>query len=141
VKIKRRINLFKSITMKAKSTLILMVLIVTCLFSCVNTPKQPAEYKFEITGTFGSKPAYVGSDLILSNFVSFRDAEGNNHQWTNVSNGWSFSWQQKGNKFIDIGVTNTSGEGDVTIKLFRNNEQIATNTGYGGSYASILGNY
>jgi hypothetical protein len=125
--------------MKTKS--ILLLFFVTCLFSCNINQNQTAEYKFEISGTFGSKPAFVGSDLMFSNVVLFNDADGNNHKWDNVVKGWTYTWKQKGIRFININVTNTSNEGDITIKVFRNNELIATNTGYGGSFAAILGNY
>lgn len=127
--------------MKAKS--ISIILLVICLFSCGNNQRQeqPAEYYFEITGTWGKLDWAEGTLSASSNLISFTDTEGNHHTSKDVENGWTYSWKQTGTRFISITAGNVSNTGDITIKLFRNNKLIETNTGFGSSYAIITGTY
>lgn len=119
-----------------KIKLSIIVLLILCMSSCVNNQKsnETLMYRFEITGTFNPSKMY-------SNTIMFTDPEGNPHKWNNVTSGWSYSWEQKGQKQISIDAMNTSGEGDMVIKLYRNNELIETKIGYGGGFPSIIGSY
>jgi len=130
---------FKLYFMKTK--LIFLGVLTFCLLSCVKNKNSNklTDYKFEITGNFGSLS--LGSDVILSNAVMFTDANGNNHKLDNIESGWTYSWKQQGKKPINITYVSTSGKGDATINLYKDNKLIKTITGYGGATASILGEY
>lgn len=121
--------------MKTKS-IFLVFLTSFFLFSCVNSPNKSSNYMFEITGTFGTTTSALGNTF--SNVVHYTDPDGNNHEWIDVSKGWSYSWTQTGERNFSIFVTNTSGSGDVIINLYKDNELIDSNTGFNGAGASLI---
>lgn len=122
--------------MKMKS-IILILLSTFLFFSCGNRKNEnkTETFKFEITGTYNAAAYY-------SNTIMFTDPNGEEHHWNNVAIGWSYSWEQKGQKSIIIHAMNQSNEGDITIKLYRNNDLIVTRTAYGnGAMCSVSGTY
>ena len=99
-------------------------------------------YKYEVTGT--------GGDYSMT----IQNTSDNTQQWSSVGNGWVYSWTQKltvdGNgtplenqtRFLYVSAQNNSSTGNVTVKIYRNNVVVATNTGYGAyTIATASGSY
>ena len=127
---------------------LMMIALMTCsvLTSCSKeedlTKEVTYPYKYEVTGTSGDYS------------MTIQNTSDNTQQWSSVGNGWVYSWTQKltvdGNgtplenqtRFLYVSAQNNSSTGNVTVKIYRNNVVVATNTGYGAyTIATASGSY
>ena len=59
-----------------------------------------------------------------------------------VGNGWTYTWNQTGKRFMYVIAQSEEREGSVTVKLYKNGKVIAKDTKSGEfATASITGNY
>jgi major membrane immunogen (membrane-anchored lipoprotein) len=109
---------------KVKYTIILAL--IALLASC----QKESSYKYEVTGTSGDYS------------VTLENSDNNTQQWSNVSNGWYYTWNQTGERWLYISAQNNKGSGDVTVKIIKDGKVLVSNTGYGAySIATVSGNY
>jgi hypothetical protein len=86
--------------------------------------------------------------------MTIQNTSDNTQQWSSVGNGWVYSWTQKltvdgdgtplenQTRWLYVSAQNNNSSGDVTVKIYRNNVVVATNTGYGAyTIATVSGNY
>jgi hypothetical protein len=121
-----------------KGNSIILFLLITCLISCVNNQKQnqnqTTEYKIEVK--FKLPPT---SDP--TNKVSLGDDVGNSHDWDNVPDGWTYTWQKQGEKMITVAAYGTypnNNTGDFTINFYKNGELVDTKTGFNTGSANLF---
>jgi len=129
------------------NTIKIMIMALVCLVisSCSKedlTKEVTYPYRYEVTGT--------GGDYSMT----IQNTSDNTQQWSSVGNGWVYSWTQKltvdGNgtplenqtRWLYVSAQNNSSTGNVTVKIYRNNVVVATNTGYGAyAIATVSGSY
>ena len=129
-----------------KQLMMMALMMCSVLTSCSKeedlTKEVTYPYKYEVTGT--------GGDYSMT----IQNTSDNTQQWSSVGNGWVYSWTQKltvdGNgtplenqtRFLYVSAQNNSSTGNVTVKIYRNNVVVATNTGYGAyTIATASGSY
>jgi hypothetical protein len=107
---------------------LLSILTISILF--FGCKKLPDKYKYEVTGSSGDYS------------ITIQNSDNNIQQWSNVGNGWWYTWEQTGTRFLYLSAQNNQSSGNVTVKIYKNNSVIAQNTSYGGySIATVSGTY
>ena len=128
----------------------IILIALTCLVisSCskeVLTKNVTYEYRYEVTGGNYS--------------VIYKNNNNYIEQLPSVDSLWVYSWTQELTvtdnaesipvdlepnplRWLYISATNNNQTGNITVKIYRNNVVVATNTGYGGyTIATISGEY
>jgi hypothetical protein len=107
---------------------IIFVAISIMLIAC--SDDTSSTYKYEVTGTAGR---YSVSILDEFDQTKLKGIVGNN---------WTYSWNQIGKRYIFIIAQNYEKQGTVTVSIYKNGKQIATDTKNGAdAIASISGKY
>jgi hypothetical protein len=114
--------------MNVKTFLLLAVLPCFLLTAC--TDDNEYTYYYEVTGTAGR----FG--------VTFQDESNEVVLGGVVGNGWTYTWNQTGKRFVFVTAQSEEREGSVTVKLYKNGKVIAKDTQSGVfATASVTGNY
>jgi len=104
------------------------VIISFLLISCSDDTENA--YEYEVTGTAGR---YSVSILDEFDQTKLKGIVGNN---------WTYSWNQIGKRYIFIIAQNYEKQGTVTVSIYKNGKQKATDTKNGAdAIASISGKY
>jgi len=102
------------------------------LFALLTACKDDAEYtyKYEVTGTAGRYGVTIQNEYDVTKLLGV------------VGNGWTYSWNQTGKRWIFITAKSYEKEGSVTVSISKNGKVIAKDT-QSGEYAiaSVTGNY
>jgi hypothetical protein len=107
------------------STLISFTLLIGC-----SKESLTSEYKYEVSGTSGNYS------------VTIQNADDNTQQWSEVGNGWWYSWDQTGTRWLYISAQNNNSSGSVTVKIIKEGEVISENTSFGGyTIATVSGDF
>jgi CRISPR/Cas system endoribonuclease Cas6 (RAMP superfamily) len=131
-----------------------ILIALTCLIISSCSKEEPMnngtkevtyEYRYEVSG-----------DNYL---VIYKNNNNYIEQLSSVDSVWTYSWTQELTvtnnteevpvdlqpnplRWLYVSATNNNQTGNVTVKIYRNNVVVATNTGYGGnSIATISGEY
>jgi hypothetical protein len=116
--------------MKKSIVLLGIVLLTSILFSSCEKSLFDSDYKYEVTGTSGNYS------------ITIQNVDDNTQQYSNVGNGWWYSWTQSGSRWLYIAAQNNNSEGNVTVKIYRKGKVVAENTSYGGyTIATVSGDY
>jgi hypothetical protein len=127
--------------METKFLKLYFVAFILVFSSCrqANTKPIVNDYKFVVTIELSAEYEYLRSTI--ENTIFFTDPESNSHKWNNVSTNWNYSWTQTDEKYILISAVNNSQIGDIKITLYKNGQEVKTNTGFNGATSSIIGFY
>jgi hypothetical protein len=129
-------------TIKMTMMALMMCLVLSSCSKEDLTKEVTYNYKYEVSGS--------GGDYSMT----IQNTSDNTQQWSSVGNGWVYSWTQKltvdgdgtplenQTRWLYVSAQNNNSSGDVTVKIYRNNVVVATNTGYGAyTIATVSGNY
>jgi len=98
--------------------------------SCESFEPSSSEYSYEVSGSSGSYS------------VTLQNTDDNTQQWASVNSGWYYSWKQSGTRWLYISAQNNLSSGNVTVKIIKDGQVVASNTSYGGySIATVSGEY
>ncbi len=102
-----------------------------CVLSTACTDDTENTYYYEVSGTAGR---YGVSFQNIDDVVELGGGT--------VGNGWTYTWNQIGKRFMFIVAQSYELEGSVTVKIYKNGKVIAKDT-QSGEYAtaSVTGNY
>ena len=114
--------------MKTKTFLLLAAIFCLLLSACSDDTEYT--YNYEVTGTAGRYG------------VTFQDKNDEVELGGVVGNGWTYTWNQTGKRFMNIIAQSYEKEGSVTVSIYKNGKVIATDTQSGEfATASVTGNY
>ena len=114
--------------MNVKSFLVFAVILCFPFTAC--TDDNEYTYYYEVTGTAGRYG------------VSFQDESEDIVLGGVVGNGWTYTWNQTGKRFLTIIAQSQEREGSVTAKIYKNGKVIAKDTQSGVfATAAVTGNY
>lgn len=106
------------------------LMVLTLFFSLSCKKDVEIEYKYEVTGTSGSYN------------VTLQNSDDNTQQYSNVGNGWAYTWKQTGTRWLYVSAQNNKSTGNVTVKIYQGSKVVAQNTSYGGyTIATVDGTY
>jgi len=115
-----------------KKVLFALIALVTLTFTSCSKGELlgPAQFYYEVTGTGGQYS------------VTLEGAPKGTVQYANVGNGWKYTWSGGSGRWLYISAQNRSSQGTVTVKIFKNNRVVASQTSSGGYViATVSGNY
>lgn len=107
------------------------IFLLTLSFTgCFLFEEDKSEYMYEVTGTSTSYS------------VTIQNADDNTQQWSSVSSGWWYKWEQTGERWLYVSAQNNKSSGNVTVKIYKDGKVIAQNTSYGGyTIATVSGTH
>ena len=107
----------------------LTALLILTIIGCSDEPLN-TEYRYEVSGT---------SD---NYFVTMQNTDNNTQQFSEVGNGWYYSWTQSEERWLYISAQNNNSSGNVTVKILKAGKVVAQNIGTGGyTIATVSGDY
>lgn len=90
----------------------------------------PAEFKYEVSGTGGKYS------------VTLEGAPKGTVQYSNVGNGWTYTWTGGSGRWLYLSAQNMNSSGSVTVKIIKNGRVVANQTSVGAYViATVSGNY
>ena len=105
-------------TLKYAMKRILPILFLSVLlFGC---KKEPVYYSYEVTGTSGNY------------FVTIENASGDTEQYSEVGNGWRYTWTQTGARWLYVSAQNNLNSGTVIVKIIRDGAVVKQAVSQGG---------
>jgi len=114
--------------MKAKTLLFLAAILFFLLSACSDDKEYI--YYYEVTGTAGRYGVTILDKYDVTKLEGI------------VGNGWTYTWNQTGKRYIFIIAQSYEKEGSVTVSIYKNGKLIATDTQSGdNAIASVTGNY
>jgi len=106
----------------------LFLAVILCFTACTDDTEYT--YYYEVTGTAGRYG------------VTYQDEYDQVELGGIVGNGWTYTWNQTGKRFMYVIAQSEEKEGSVTVRIYKNGKVIAKNTKSGEfAIASITGNY
>jgi len=110
-----------------KKIIIFVIFSLLCISCSDNTENV---YKYEVTGSAGRYGLTILDEFDQTKLKGV------------VGNNWTYSWNQIGKRYLFIIAQNYEKQGSVTVSIYKNGKQIATNTNTGAdAIASISGKY
>lgn len=112
--------------MKVKALIFLAIIL--CFTACTDNTENT--YYYEVSGTAGRYG------------VTYQDEFDQVELGGIVGNGWTYTWNQTGKRFMYVIAQSEETEGSVTVKIYKNGKVIAKDTKSGEyAIASVTGNY
>ena len=112
----------------------IVLILLFSLSSCLKDNSSPnptkSKYKYYVSGTSGSYS------------VTIENANNNTQQFDPIGNGWAYTWEQTGKRWLYLSAQNNNSTGTVVVRIYKDGVIIASNKSVGGhTIADVSGTY